>query len=130
MSTPHTFYDNIEKHTRENTDFRRVLFTGKGSQLVLMSLEANDELGMEVHEENDQFFRFESGVGTAVVGGKEYPICDGMTVIVPMGTEHNIINTSMTDPLKFYTIYSPAHHPEGTVHTTKAEAIEAERIEH
>ncbi len=90
------FYDNIEKHTRENTDFRRVLFTGKGSQLVLMCLEANDELGMETHEENDQFFRFESGVGKAIVDGKEYAISDGVTVIVPMGTEHNIINASAT----------------------------------
>ncbi len=130
MSTPHTFYDNIEKHTRENTDFRRVLFTGKGSQLVLMCLGANDELGMETHPENDQFFRFESGTGKAVVAGKEYDICDGMTVIVPMGTEHNIVNLSSTEPLKFYTIYSPAHHPDGTVHVTKAEANEAEAHEH
>lgn len=120
------FYDNIEKHTRENTDFRRVLFTGKGSQLVLMCLGANDELGMETHPENDQFFRFESGAGKAIVAGKEYDICDGMTVIVPMGTEHNIVNTSPTLPLKFYTIYSPAHHPEGTVHITKADAEAAE----
>jgi len=120
------FYDNIERHTRENTDFRRVLFTGKGSQLVLMCLEANDALGMETHPENDQFFRFESGVGKAIVAGKEYAICDGMTVIVPMGTEHNIVNTSATEPLKFYTIYSPAHHPDGTVHRTKKEADEAE----
>ncbi len=120
------FYDNIEKHTRENTDFRRVLFTGKGSQLVLMCLGANNELGMETHPENDQFFRFESGIGKAIVAGNEYDICDGMTVIVPMGTEHNIVNLSPTEPLKFYTIYSPAHHPEGTVHVTKADAEAAE----
>jgi mannose-6-phosphate isomerase-like protein (cupin superfamily) len=124
------FYDNIEKHTRENTDFRRVLFTGKGSQLVLMSLEASDELGMETHSENDQFFRFESGVGKAIVAGKEYAIFDGMTVIVPMGTEHNIINTSSTDPLKFYTIYSPPHHKDGTVHHTKEEADASEKESH
>lgn len=123
------FYDNIEKHTRENPDFRRVLFTGKGSQLVLMCLPANDALGMETHPENDQFFSFESGIGKAIVAGKEYDICDGMTVIVPMGTEHNIVNTSPTEPLKFYTIYSPAHHPDGTVHKTHEEAREAEAHE-
>jgi mannose-6-phosphate isomerase-like protein (cupin superfamily) len=124
------FYDNIERHTRENTDFRRVLFTGKGSQLVLMCVEAGDALGLETHPQNDQFFRFESGVGKAIVAGKEYAICDGMTVIVPMGTEHNIVNLSETEPLKFYTIYSPAHHPDGTVHRTKADADAAEKHEH
>ena len=124
-----TFYDNIEKHTLENTDYRRVLYTGKASQLVLMCLPPSTEIGLETHGENDQFFRFESGVGTAYVGGNAYPICDGMTVIVPMGTEHNIVNTSDTIPLKFYTIYSPPHHPHGTVHQTKADADEAEARE-
>lgn len=125
----HAFYDNIEHHTLQNNDFRRVLFTGKGSQLVLMCLQPKEEIGMETHPENDQFFRFESGTGKAIVDGREYAISDGMTVIVPMGTEHNIINLSETEPLKFYTIYSPSHHPHGTVHKTKAEADEAEAAE-
>ncbi len=122
----HGFYANIEKYTLENTDFRRVLYTGKASQLVLMCLQSLEEIGLETHHENDQFFRFESGTGKAIVGGTEYDICDGMTIIVPMGTEHNIMNTSATESLKFYTIYSPAHHEDGTVHHTKAEAEAAE----
>jgi mannose-6-phosphate isomerase-like protein (cupin superfamily) len=122
----HGFYDNIEKHTLENTDFRRVLYTGKASQLVLMCLQPKEEIGMETHEENDQFFRFESGTGKAIVGGDEYGINDGVSIIVPMGAKHNIINLSDTEPLKFYSIYSPAHHEDGTVHRTKAEAEKAE----
>ncbi len=122
----HGFYANIEKYTLENTDFRRVLYTGKASQLVLMCLAPGEEIGLETHHENDQFFRFESGIGKAVVDGNEYELCNGMTIVVPMGAEHNIMNTSTTESLKFYTIYSPAHHEDGTVHHTKAEAEAAE----
>ena len=113
---------NIEKETLANENFRRVLYTGKHSQLVLMSLDPNEEIGMEVHEENDQFFRFEKGEGKCIIDGNEYPLTDGMAIVVPAGAQHNIINTSATEKLKLYTIYSPAHHKDGVVRATKAEA--------
>lgn len=116
------FSNNIEKETLANSNFRKVLYTGKHSQLVLMSLKPNEEIGMEVHPDNDQFFRFEKGTGKAIIDGNEYPISDGVAVVVPSGAEHNIINTSETDELKLYTIYSPAHHQDGVVRATKEEA--------
>lgn len=116
----------LEKATVENSDFRRVLYTGKGSQLVLMSLKPSEEIGLETHPENDQFFRFEKGRGKVIVNDAEYEVEDGESVIVPMGAKHNVINLSDTEPLKFYTIYSPAHHEDGTVHKTKEEAEKAE----
>ena len=116
------FASNIEKETLANENFRRVLYTGKHSQLVLMSLDPNEEIGMEVHEENDQFFRFEKGEGKCIIDGNEYPLTDGMAIVVPAGAQHNIINTSATEKLKLYTIYSPAHHKDGVVRATKAEA--------
>ena len=116
------FHANIEKETLENDNFRRVLYTGKHSQLVLMSLKPKEEIGMEVHPENDQFFRFEKGEGKAVIDGSEYEIKDGVTVIVPAGADHNIINASDTLDLKLYTIYSPPHHKDGVVRATKEEA--------
>lgn len=116
------FHANIEKETLENTNFRKVLYTGKHSQLVLMSLKPNEEIGMEIHADNDQFFRFEKGQGKCVIDGNEYDISDGMAIIVPAGAEHNIINISATEDLKLYTIYSPAHHQDGVVRMTKAEA--------
>lgn len=118
----HGYHDNIEKLTLENNDFRHVLYTGKHSQLVLMALKPNEEIGMEVHNENDQFFRFESGEGKVVIDGNEYAVGDGDAIVVPMGAEHNVINTSATEPLKLYTIYSPAHHQDGVVRATKEEA--------
>jgi mannose-6-phosphate isomerase-like protein (cupin superfamily) len=121
---------NIEELTRANTYFRHVLFTGPHSQLVLMCLAPGEEIGMEVHPENDQFFRFESGEGKVVIAGVEYAVKDGDAAVVPAGTEHNVVNTSSTSPLKLYTIYSPAHHPDGTIHKTKAEALVAEAHEH
>jgi mannose-6-phosphate isomerase-like protein (cupin superfamily) len=124
------FYTHIEAETLENTFFRRVLFTGPNSQLVLMTLQPNEDIGSEVHPENDQFFRFEAGEGKVVIDGQEYMVKDGDCVIVPAGAEHNIINTLSTEMLKMYTIYSPAHHPDGTIHKTKAEAIAAEAEEH
>jgi mannose-6-phosphate isomerase-like protein (cupin superfamily) len=116
------FNANIEKETLENTNFRKVLYTGKHSQLVLMSLKPNEEIGMEVHTNNDQFFRFEKGEGKCVIDGNEYVLGDGSVIVVPSGAEHNIINTSSTEDLKLYTIYSPAHHKDGIVRVTKAEA--------
>lgn len=116
------FSANIEKDTLENRNFRKVLYTGRHSQLVLMSLKPNEEIGMEVHTDNDQFFRFERGEGKCIIDGNEYALKDGSAIIVPSGAEHNIINTSDTEDLKLYTIYSPAHHKDGVVRKTKAEA--------
>ncbi|NMB92396.1 MAG: cupin domain-containing protein [Parcubacteria group bacterium] len=119
---------NIEEGTLENSNFRKVLYTAKHSQLVLMSLKPKEEIGMEVHPDNDQFFRFERGIGKVIIDGNEYEVKDGFAVIVPAGAEHNVINTSDTEDLKLYTIYSPAHHKDGIIRTTKeeAEANEAE----
>jgi len=118
------FHTNIEQATLENDNFRKVLFTAPHSQLVLMSLLPGEEIGMEVHHDVDQFFRFEAGEGKSVLNGEEVFFKANDVVIVPAGTNHNIINTSTTDSLKLYTVYSPANHPEGTVHRTKAEAAE------
>lgn len=120
------FKDNIEKLTKENTDFRQVLYTGERSQLVLMSLKPGEEIGAEVHEENDQFFRFEAGQGQVLVDLTTYDVSDGDAVIVPRGAEHNVVNTSETEALKFYTIYSPAHHADGIVRPTREEALSNE----
>lgn len=117
------FHTPIEQATLDNGNFRKVLYTGKHSQLVLMSLAANEEIGMEVHESNDQFFRFESGEGKVVIDGHEYAVKDGDAVVVPAGAEHNVMNTSSTEALKLYTIYSPAHHKDGIVRATKEEAM-------
>ncbi len=122
------FRGNIEKDTLENGKYRKVLYTGKHSQLVLMSLRPKEEIGMEVHPDNDQFFRFESGQGKVIIDGTEYQVGDGVAVVVPAGARHNIVNTSASQDLKLYTIYSPAHHKDGIVRETKqeAEANEAE----
>jgi mannose-6-phosphate isomerase-like protein (cupin superfamily) len=116
------FCSNIEKDTLENENFRKVLYTAKHCQLVLMSLAPNEEIGMEVHEDSDQFFRFEKGQGKVIIDGNEYEVKDGTAVIVPAGSKHNVINVSATDRLNLYTIYSPAHHKDGVLRTTKAEA--------
>lgn len=113
---------NIEKETRENKNFRKVLYTGKHCQLVLMSLKPGEEIGMEIHTDNDQFFRFEAGVGKVFIDESEYEVKDGSAIIVPCGAEHNVVNVSETEDLKLYTIYSPAHHQDGVVRVTKAEA--------
>jgi len=117
------YKNNIEKLTLENSDFRQVLYTGKHCQLVVMTLKPNEEIGMEVHTDNDQFFRFEKGDGKVLIDGNEYIVGDGDAVIVPAGAEHNIINTSSIENLKLYTIYSPAHHRDGVVHATKEQAL-------
>ena len=118
------YKDNIEKLTIENENFRKVLYTGKHSQLVLMSLKPLEEIGEEIHDESDQFFRFEKGNGKVIIDGNEQTVTDGDAVIVPMGAKHNIINTSEIESLKLYTIYSPAHHKDQTVHQTKQQAEE------
>lgn len=117
------FKETIEKLTLENDNFRKVLYTAPHSQLVLMSLKPKEEIGMEVHPDNDQFFRFEKGNGKVVIDGNEYDVKDGDAVIVPAGAQHNVINTSDSEPLKLYTIYSPAHHKDGVVRATKEEAV-------
>ena len=116
------FNANIEKETLENKNFRKVLYTAEHCQLVLMSLLPKEEIGMEVHTDNDQFFRFEKGNGKVIINGNEYEVTDGSAIIVPCGSEHNVINTSETEDLKLYTIYSPAHHLDGVVRLTRAEA--------
>jgi len=116
------FATNIEKETLENNNFRKVLYTAKHSQLVLMSLAPKEEIGMEVHPDNDQFFRFEKGEGKCVIDGNEYEVKDGSAVIVPAGSQHNVINVSDAEQLKLYTIYSPAHHKDGVMRATKQEA--------
>ena len=117
------YHSNIEALTINNTDFRRVLYTAEHMQLVLMSLLPGEEIGMEVHPDNDQFFRFEKGTGKVIINGNEYEVEDGDTIIIPCGSEHNVINTGELESLKMYTIYSPAHHKDGTVHATKADAL-------
>jgi mannose-6-phosphate isomerase-like protein (cupin superfamily) len=116
------FNTNIEKDTLGNKNFRRVLYTGRNSQLVLMSLRPKEEIGMETHPDTDQFFRFEKGEGKCIIDGNEYAIRDGSAIVVPAGARHNVVNTSATQELKLYTIYSPAHHKDGVVRPTKAEA--------
>ncbi|MEK7520911.1 MAG: cupin domain-containing protein [Patescibacteria group bacterium] len=120
------FVVNIEKDTLENGSYRKVLYTSKHSQLVLMSLKPREEIGMEIHPDNDQFFRFEQGTGRCVIDGNEYDVADGAAVIVPAGAKHNIINVSDSEELKLYTIYSPAHHKDGIVRQTKEEAEDNE----
>jgi len=120
------FYANVEKDTLENDNFRKVLYSGKHCQLVLMSLSPSEDIGEEVHPENDQFFRFEKGHGKVVIDDNEYMVEDGSAIIVPAGAKHNVINTSDTEGLKLYTIYAPAHHKDGVVRKTKKEALEDE----
>jgi len=120
------YKDNIEKKTIENNNFREVLYTGHHMQLVAMSLLPGEDIGSEVHSENDQFFRFDAGEGKVVVGETEYAVSDGDAVVVPAGTEHNVINTSETASLKLYTIYAPSHHKDGIMRATKEEAMNNE----
>jgi mannose-6-phosphate isomerase-like protein (cupin superfamily) len=120
------FVGNIETATEQNTYFRKVLYTAQHSQLVVMALKPKEEIGMEVHADNDQFFRVESGQGKAIIDGNEFEFSAGFAIIIPAGSQHNIINTSETEALKVYTIYSPAHHKDGAVHETKEIAAASE----
>lgn len=116
---------DIEKITLENENFRKVLYTAKNSQLVVMNLKPGEEIGEEVHK-LDQFVRCEIGQGKAVLDDVSYIISDGVAVVVPAGIKHNIINTSQDEPLKLYTVYSPPNHRDGVVHETKAQAEDNE----
>lgn len=118
---------DIEKLTKENTDFRRVLYTAQHSQLVLMALKPGEEIGEETHT-LDQFLRIEAGEGKAYLNGVEHVVTDGTAIVVPAGTLHNVVNTGSVD-MKLYTIYSPPEHRDGTVHRTKADA-EADTGDH
>ena len=124
------FIDNIEKLTINNSNFRKVLFTAPNSQLVVMNLKPGENIGMEVHSDVDQFIRVESGEGKAILNGEETVIRDDFAVVIPAGTQHDIVNTSNEQELKLYTIYSPPEHPPETIHVTKAEAMEAEKDHH
>jgi mannose-6-phosphate isomerase-like protein (cupin superfamily) len=121
---------NIETRTFENNFFREVLYTAPHSQLVVMTLQIGEEIGTETHGDGDQFVRVEAGQGEAILDGERHTLGDGDVVVIPAGTEHNIVNTSTDETLRLYTVYSPAEHPDGTVHKTKAEADEAEHQHH
>lgn len=124
------YHTNIEQKSLDNEYFRQVLFTGPHSQLVLMALKPGEDIGLETHHGHDQFIRVEAGTGKALLDGQAFELEDGSAVVIPSGAEHNIINTSKTDSLKLYTIYSPPEHPDGTVHKTKAEAEAYEKEHH
>ncbi len=124
------YLTNIEEKTLDNAKFRQVLFTGPHAQLVVMALKPGEDIGLETHDDVDQFIRVEAGHGTALLDGKEHALQDGSAVVIPAGTKHNIINSSRTEVLKLYTIYSPPEHPDGTIHETKADAEAYEREHH
>lgn len=121
------YFGPIEKETEKNKYFRKVLYTGRHAQLVVMCLRGGEEIGNEVHPDVDQFFRIEAGAAKFIFGGKTVKRAKaGEAVIVPAGTYHNVVNVSATKPLQLYTIYSPPNHPDGTIHKTKADAVAAE----
>lgn len=120
------YITDIETKTLENEYFREVLFTATRMQLVVMSLQVGEDIGVERHSDVDQFIRVEAGTGKATLDGEEPDVVDGSVVVIPAGTLHNIVNTSTSESLKLYTIYSPPQHPDGTVHKNKAEALEYE----
>ena len=124
------YHTDIEKKTLENRYFREVLFTGPHSQLVVMALNPGEEIGQETHPDTDQFIRVEAGEGKAILDGQEYALGDGSALVIPAGAQHNVMNTSSSEPLKLYTVYTPPEHPDGTIHQTKAEADEYEREHH
>lgn len=132
-TSPVVWSDNIEKLTKANTNWRNVIYTSDKLQISLMSVPPNEELGLEVHPKNDQFFRIESGQGKLVIGKpnaanhQDFLLTDGSAAVVPRGIWHNVINTSTTNPLKLYTLYGPPHHPLGTVDTTHTEEISREK---
>lgn len=124
------YVGKIEKITEDNSFFRQVVYTGKYEQLVVMCLKPGEDIGLEVHDTVDQFFRIEEGRGKVIMNDEETDFEDGFGIIVPAGTKHNIVNTSQTEDLKLYTIYSPPNHPDGTIHKTREEAMEVEEHEH
>ncbi len=116
------YKDKLEDETLKNKNFRKVVYTGK-LQLVLMTLQPGEDIGEEVHEGHDQFFRFEAGVGEVLIGDETFKVSDGDAVVIPDGVNHNVTNTSSTDVLSFYTIYAPPEHKDGIVHETKEIAL-------
>ena len=122
MDTKKGYIGNIEKETLENEYFRKVIFTGPQSQLVVMALKPGEEIGMEKHQGTDQFIRIEAGEGKVILDGEENQVKDDFAIVIPAGTNHNIINTSPDKSLKLYTVYAPPEHAPGTIHKTKAEA--------
>jgi mannose-6-phosphate isomerase-like protein (cupin superfamily) len=121
------FSINIEQKTLASDNFREVLYTTERSQLVIMTLKAGEEIGMEHHTGHDQFIRVESGEGVAILDGERHALTDGVAVVIPAGTEHNVINTSDAVSLRLYSLYMPPEHPDGIVHKSKAEADEYEK---
>lgn len=115
------YVTNIERDTLENEDYRRVLFTGPHTQLVLMTLRPGEEIGLETHGGHDQFIRVEAGTGYVELDGEKHELEDGSAVVIPSGAKHNVVNTSKSEALRLYTLYSPPEHPDGTVQHTKAD---------
>lgn len=124
------YVTNIEKAALEGGDFRKVLYTSKHQQLVVMSIVPGGEIGEETHADVDQFLRIEAGQGKAIIDGIEHEVSDGFSITVPAGAKHNVINTSSEVPLKLYTVYSPPNHKDGLVHKTKADADADEAEDH
>lgn len=120
----HWYHANIEQKTEQNSNFREVLYTGEHLQLVLMSLLPGEEIGLETHHENDQFFRVESGEGKCEINGNFYTLSVWSALVIPAKAKHNISNTSQTQSLKMYTIYTPPHHKDWIVRATKQDAID------
>jgi mannose-6-phosphate isomerase-like protein (cupin superfamily) len=118
---------DIEKRTIGNDWFREVLYTGPNLQLVVMTLQVGEDIGDEIHADHDQFIRVESGTGEAILDGERHRLADGVAVVIPAGTRHNVVNTSETESLRLYTLHAPPEHPDGTLHRTKREAAEDER---
>ena len=125
-----SYSTNIETKTLQNNDFREVLYTAPHSQLVVMTLQPGEDIGQETHDDRDQFIRVEAGQGEAILDGERHTLNDGVAVVIPAGTEHNVINTSPTEPMHLYTIYSPPEHPDGTINRTKQDAIAYEHERH
>ncbi|MDQ5957634.1 MAG: hypothetical protein QG614_609 [Patescibacteria group bacterium] len=120
------YFTNIEENTIQNELFRKVLYTAENMQLVLMTLRPGEEIGLETHEDNDQFFRFEGGVGNVIINETKYTVHDGDAIIIPKGSKHNVINVGGSEDLKMYTIYATPHHKDGTLHSTKEESEQNE----
>jgi len=119
---------NLEEKTLTGNNFREVLYTTKRSQLVIMTLQPGEEIGTEHHTGHDQFIRVEAGEGVAILDGEKHALADGIAVVVPAGVEHNVINTSTTEPMRLYSLYTPPEHPDGIIHATKAEADAYEKL--
>jgi mannose-6-phosphate isomerase-like protein (cupin superfamily) len=118
---------DIEARTLGNDYFREVLYTAPHSQLVVMTLQVGEEIGAETHHDHDQFIRVESGQGEAILDGERHALKDGMAVVIPAGSLHNVVNTSSDEPLRLYTIYTPPEHPDRTINRTREDALAYER---